>query len=201
MYNETRGLVNKAVSRFKMKRRILNLSISFMAIVSLFAIGYVLAQSFFPSARALNDAEYVLNIVPLEPGKLQVHKIHGRQLFILKPDNKQIKSIKLLDEHVWNKNTSSFIKELGAYVYWGQSTKFGRPLEHHPIDETFSPGWGVDRNWQGGYWHPWDEVSYDYAGRTISSYEFTYNGFNLEYPNLRVPSLKVVGNKLVVSLL
>jgi hypothetical protein len=172
-----------------------------MAIVSLLAIGYVVAQSFFPSARAINEAEYVLNIVPLEPEKLQVHRIHGRQLFVLKPDKRQIESIKLLDDHVWKKEADSFVKELGAYVYWGHSTKFGRPLEHHPIDETLPPGWGIDRNWQGGYWHPWDEVSYDYAGRTIASYEFTYNGFNQAYPNLQVPTLKVVRDKLVVSLL
>ncbi|MES9981634.1 MAG: hypothetical protein ABW107_23220, partial [Candidatus Thiodiazotropha sp. 6PLUC5] len=116
-------------------------------------------------------------------------------------DNEQWDSIKYLNKHVWNKSNDSYIEALGLFIYWGHSTKFGSPLEHHPKNETIPPGWWDDRKWMGGYWHPWDEISYDYAGRAIKTRIHTYNGYNADYPNLQVPKIRPSGTSLVISLL
>jgi hypothetical protein len=115
---------------------ILSKSLLLMTLISLSVLGVVLVQSLAPSERALNEAEYVLKVQSIESGELQIHKIAGRQLFVLKPDKDQLASIDYLDEHVWNNTRNSYLETLGVYIYWGHSTKFGRPLEHQLITET-----------------------------------------------------------------
>jgi hypothetical protein len=170
-----------------------------MTLIMLMAFGHILVNSMSPSARALNNATYVLDLSHMEPGELRVHQISGRQLFTLRPNKAQLSSIDYLDDHVWDKSRASFSKKFGVFIYWGHSTRFNWPLEHHPKDESAPPWWN-DREWMGGFWHPWGEVSYDYAGRTISSPKHTYNGFNAKYPNLKVPVMKTIGETLTISL-
>ena len=51
----------------------------------------------------------------------------------------------------------------------------------------------------GGYFDLMHDPSYDYAGRTIKTYEYTYNGYNVKYPNMKVPKHEFLrdGNLLI----
>jgi hypothetical protein len=60
--------------------------------------------------------------------------------------------------------------------------------------------WEKDALWLGGYWDWVCEVSYDYSGRAIKTYQYTYNGYNWKADNLHSPSVfQKNGAKYVVS--
>lgn len=112
-----------------------------------------------------------------------------------------MRSIAALDGHVWNTAKSSYVKELDAYLYWGTSTGWGCVLEEKPPQESQLKNWNEKAQWLGGFWDPQCEVSYDYAGRTIRTWEFTFNGYTGEFANLIPPKFTLEGGKLIVSLL
>lgn len=185
-----------------MSRRILlgGLTLVFCLGGILAVIG-VLASSLSPSAQTLNEAEVVLPIAPIVSGKVQVFNVRGSPLFLLRPDDQQRQSIAILDAHVVDRNSKAYVAELDAFVYWGVSTNRGCNLEHKIPQDSLLLQWAPDAVWLGGYWNPWCEVSYDYAGRAIDSYEFTFNGYHGRFPNLERPKLKFFGNSVIVQLL
>jgi hypothetical protein len=154
--------------------------------------------SLAPSERARNSATFVLPLPVLEPGRLAILRINERPIFLLRPNEEQTRSIALLDGHVWNASKGNYVRELDAYVYWGTSTKWGCLLQDKPAQDT---GMTKKGEWLGGFWDPACEVSYDYAGRTIKTWEFTFNGYTGEFTNLVQPKFKVEGGNLIVSLL
>lgn len=105
-------------------------------------------------------------------------------------------SLKFLDAHVWRPESKAFVPALGVFLYWGYSTKFGCKLQHIPPGKSTA---AMDRNidWRGGYFDPCHDPSYDYAGRTIKTREFTRNGYNRDHPNLYVPTYAVFSDRTV----
>lgn len=132
----------------------------------------------WPSAKALNDSIIAVPIPPLEPGVIYPLDVAGRTLFVLKPSQEQTAAIRALDLHVWDVSAPGYLPEEGMYAYWGYSPRWGCPLEHHPPQESMLLGWEANAKWLGGYWDNRCEVSYDYAGRAIRTYGFTYNGYS-----------------------
>lgn len=190
-----------AIDPARGRRRVLLGALLFLGIVAMTAVATVLSQSLEPSARAWNDAEFVVTLAPLEEGKLQILHVNQHPLFVLRPDAGQRQSIRELNDHVFDKRHSYFSPELGAYVYWGESTKWGCPLLEKTAADQLVYWPDTERTWLGGYWDPHCEVSYDYAGRTIATYSRAFNGYTGEWPNLQSPHVRVSGQTLTISFL
>lgn len=161
-----------------------------------------LAIPFLGALAPIRESTVDLEFTMLPVGRPVVMDADGFPLIILKPNAEQLANIRALDVHVAEREYSTFRSEIGAFVYWGVSTKrVGCALlEVKPSQPSRLVEWRGDAIWLGGYWDPICEVSYDYAGRAIKSYEFSFNGFVGEYPNLNSPLVvKITGNKLKVS--
>lgn len=171
-----------------------------MATVAMACIGVTLAAIPFAgtlsySERAKSHADVAFDLPKLEAGKVVVLRVDGRPLFVLRPSEDQRKSIAGLDEHVWDARHTAYDAELGAYVYWGLSTRWGCELREKPQGTLRYYENQVKQRWSGGYWDPHCEVSYDYAGRAIRGIGYTFNGYAREVPNLAKPKFRVVGDK------
>ena len=183
------------------RRRVLVSTVSAFALFGVAASAIPFVSSLAPSERAKDYAKFVFQIPKLEPGHLYTLQVNGRLLFILRPDQKQLESISQLESHVWDTTKGAYVNELDAFVYWGMSTRWGCDLQEKPAEDSGLREWSVKAQWLGGYWDPRCEVSYDYAGRALRRWEFSYNGYADELPNLRKPNVKISGRTLVVSLL
>ena len=180
-----------------MQKRQLLTSVVIMLIVVVI-IGY-----FVPFIASLGSNKK--NVVEVQfptliEGQPIILDIGGNPLIVLKPSKEQWSDIRFLDSYVTNKKYKSFNKEIGVFAYWGISTRREvcdltvKPHANSPLRDT------KDAQWFGGYWDPVCEVSYDYAGRSINTYRYSYNGFVGDYPNLEIPSVfEKRGNNLIVS--
>lgn len=161
----------------------------------------MLGNSLAPSARARNGAEVALDLSTLSPGKVEIFHVWGRPLLVLRPNESQRQSIVRLDAHVADRRTDNYVPQLDAYVYWGYATNRGCDIEERPPQASNLRDFMPAAEWLGGYWSPYCDLSYDYAGRMISTYEFTFNGYNLIFPNLSRPKLRFVGSEVIVQML
>ena len=184
------------------RREALKILVVVMSLLGIAAAAYPFFVSLYPSAKAENDSLVVVDIPPLVPGVVYSESVKGVNLFLLKPTKEQRASIKQLDAHVWNPVVNTYNKKLGIYVYWGHSPKWGCPLEDKPPQQSGLMEWDKNAKWLGGYWDNWCEVSYDYSGRAIKTYGYTYNGYTWNQKNLKTPSVFYESNgKLYVSIL
>ena len=170
----------------------------------LFALGlavfsFVFAASMNPTVRAQNNSSVVLKFDEVQPGELKkilVEKF-GRTLFVFRPTPEVLADLNTLDAHVWEPSRQAYNSERGIFVYWGESTKTGVGLEHiaKGAPRLKHPG----HAWLGGYFDLMHDATYDYAGRTIKSFEYTYNGYNGKHPNMKVPKYEFLpdGNLLI----
>jgi hypothetical protein len=169
------------------RKAVLKIGITGLTLVGLIATAYPFMASLAPSERAVNDSIAVITLPPLEPGTVYSTNVNGSVLFLLKPNQEQLEAIKALDAHVWEITSNSYKPELGIYAYWGHSPKWGCSLQHQPPQESRLLEWDENAKWLGGYWDGWCEVSYDYAGRAIKTYRYTYNGYTWYPKSLRTP--------------
>ncbi len=171
-----------------------------MGAVSLGATAYPLVQTLRPSARALDDSIVQLDLPELVSGVVYSLDVHGVPLLLLRPNEAQRAAITELDDKVWDSRSMAYHEALGAYAYWGL-TRYRLVEEHHaePL-----PWERAEMRWLGGYVEsPWGGSSYDYAGRAIKEWRYTYDGFAYSHPvpNLRTPSvLAMEGGRLLVSI-
>lgn len=183
------------------RRNFLVSAIKGLGFLSMVAFTYPFIGSMFPSARALNDSLALIEMPKLEPGIVYSVDVKGMKLFVLKPSEEQVASIKQLDPYVSDKAISSYREDVGAYVYWAYSSRWGCPLEHQPPQAAGFREWVPNAEWLGGYWDWRCEVSYDYAGRAIDSYKYTFNGFTWPGRGLITPTVfEKSGSKYVVSI-
>ncbi len=169
----------------------------FAALVALAA--WVFLRSLAPSGRATNDAEFVVHLEPIIEGKLHVVRVKESPLFVLRPSAAQRAGIAAMDPYVFDKTHSYYSPELKAYVYWGVSTKWGCPLSEKTAEERRALWPDAPNLWLGGYWDSRCEVSYDYAGRTVSDPTRSFNGYAVRWPNLRSPRVQVSGLVSTIS--
>jgi Rieske Fe-S protein len=182
------------------KRRTLKIVTTIAAIFGMASFVYPFVASLKPSAKAESESYITLKLPALETGVVKIIPIKGNNLLLLLPSKEQIQSISILENHVWNK-TKKYDNELGGYVYWGHSTKWGCTLEHKEPQESLLKEWEKDTKWLGGYWDGWCEVSYDYAGRAIKTWKHTYNGYTFQHENLKVPTVfEKSGESYIVSI-
>lgn len=160
-----------------------------MLLIGVFMAAYPFVASLGLSEKAKNNSVISIEVPKLESGKVTTVSVQGLPLIFLKPNINQLKSISLLDAHVWDDNIKSYNKDLDAYIYWGLSTRRVCLLSHHEQQVSQLKEWSVDATWFGGYWDPSCEVSYDYAGRAIKTYEYTFNGYTMKVENLKKPSV------------
>ena len=106
--------------------------------------------------------------------------------FVFKPTPEILEELPLLDDSVFDPEIESYVEELGVFIYWGISTRFGCLLLHAPRGslEHFP-------NWPGGFYDPCHDSSYDYAGRTLSDPNLSYARFVKEVSNLYVPEVSI----------
>lgn len=142
-----------------------------------------------------------LDLTALTPGKVGVFEVWSRPLFVLRPNAAQRQSIAGLDAHVADPRTDNYVPQLDAYVYWGYSTNRGCYLEEKSPQLPPLLDIAPQAQWLGGYWSGDCDASYDYADRTIITYEFTFNGYTAPLPNLSHPKLRIVGNEVIVQML
>lgn len=174
-----------------------------MFLIGIFLSAYPFVASLRLSDKAKNDSVSTIEITELKPGAVYKYDVNGIPLFILKPDEEQTTSLAFLDSHVWEPNVNTFNHEIGAYVYWGVSTKWGCLLAHYDQENgsTMTRWQPSESKWFGGYWDYSCEISYDYAGRAIKTYNYSYNGFNGKYENLHSPSIfRKAKNGYIVSI-
>lgn len=182
------------------KRTILKLLTTGVISGGIVFASYPFLSSMGVSAKARNDDLAVIELPKLSPGQIVKVNVNGQELIFLKPDEEQKEAIRVLNDHVWDSDSAAYRQDVGAYVYWGVSTKWGCPLEHKPEQVSRIIKWDESAKWLGGYWDWQCEVSYDYAGRSIRSYAYSFNGYNAEHPNLASPNIfKESNGKYVVS--
>lgn len=186
-----------------MRKRLLLWTTLLLMLVGFSAALTPFARAFNPNARSRDNATILVDLPPLKTGELQRLQVNGRPLLILRPSAEQWQSIRQMDSHVWDKRMSSWNQELGAFLYWGISTRLGALVVEKPAGQsTLTEFWADSKPapvWLGGYWDPMYDSCYDYAGRTIHDAEYTYNGFNMNVPNLTPAHVELLGaNKLAV---
>ncbi|MDC7824808.1 hypothetical protein PQS90_06590 [Pseudomonas sp. BLCC-B13] len=183
------------------RKTVLSLTVCSIAFIGIIFSAFPFIKSLSIGPKANNASLVSIDIPQLTTGHLKEIEINGLKLYLLKPSKEQAEAIKKLNAHVWDSSINSFNNELGAYVYWGHSTKFGCPLELKPPQESPILQWSQKAEWLGGFWDWRCEVSYDYAGRAIKTYEHTFNGYTAEFPNLENPRiLKKQNGKIIVSI-
>lgn len=182
-----------------MDRKILTRITVVFAAVGLLYFGYVLVRSMNPSDRAIAEAQYKIVLSEIKEGVLTEVDSRGGPLLVFRPSEEQWADIKFMDAHVWDTRHSGYNEEHDLFVYWGISTRFGCELSHLPKGESRIAEWGGV--WLGGYFDHCHDSSYDYAGRTIRTYEYTGSGFTLEVPNLRSPNYEIYNEGLLIKLL
>lgn len=172
-----------------------------LAVIALLAVAYPFIAALSPSARAVNDSLIVVTLPNLEPGVVNSVDVAGNTLFVLMPSEEQLEAIRALDALVSKLSADSYRKDIGAYVYWAHSSKWGCPLEHKTPQDSRIKEWDKDAKWLGGYWDWRCEVSFDYAGRAIKTYQYTFNGYTWDAEGLKTPKVfKKNGDKYVVSI-
>jgi len=180
-----------------MKKAPLKYAALLLAMTGAIAIIYIFAASMRPSARAIADAQYLLDVSTLTPGKPLIFKDLNRPIFVYRPTQEEWNDIKFLDSHVWDRNYGGYETNSGVFVFWGISTHVPCVLVHIPKGKsTLSNVAGV---WLGGYFDPCGDSSYDYAGRTIKTYTYTKNGYNAEVPNLKSPRFKIQNSQMIIN--
>jgi hypothetical protein len=183
------------------RRTALILATVLVCVGGIVSLARLLIGSLGPSAQAFADAEVVLQLSPIIPGEIQAFHVHGRPLFILRPNREQQENLARLDAHVADRHSAAYVPELDAFVYWGISTNRGCDLQHKPPQVSMLLEYNPAAEWLGGFWSGVCELSYDYAGRTISSHEFTFSGYRAPSPNLSKPKLRVSGDVIAVQML
>jgi Rieske Fe-S protein len=172
-----------------------------LGLLGFVAVAYPFITSFRPSARALNDSLVIVELPTLEPGVVYSVDVKGMKMFVLKPTTEQAAAIKQLDPYVSDSSINSYREDIGAYVYWAYSPKWGCPLEHQPPQASGLREWIENAKWLGGYWDWRCEISYDYAGRAINSDKYTFNGYTWSDRGLESPKVfEKSGAKYVVSI-
>ena len=162
------------------------------------AVAFAFTSSLMPSESAKSNADFRVKLSDIKEGKVLLINHPSAPLLILRPNPEQLAAIKALDPHVNAKESNTFYEPVKAFVYWGIDTRFGCGLDHIPPGPSLLSKYSAEAKWLGGYWSVGCEVSYDYSGRVITSYEYTNNGFVGDYKNLQVPHLHVDGDSLVV---
>ena len=171
-----------------------------LTIVGVVATAYPFIAFLNPSAKAENDSLVLVELPRQETGIVQTIDVNGMKLLLLKPSKTQSDAIKKLDPYVSEVPVNTFREDVGAYVYWAYSSKWDCPLKHQPPQASRLRDWSEKAEWLGGYWDWWCEVSYDYSGRAINKYEYTFNGYTWPGKGLRTPAVfKRSGTKYVVS--
>lgn len=184
-----RGVHSTATIRMQ-SRRSLVILLSALSVLSVAAVTWALVQSMNPTERERNKVATLVDIGTIAPGELKVVEVqpYGRKLFLFRPTAEVFEDLGRLNPHVWNPRVTSYDKEHGLFIYWGQSTKYWEDLTHMPKGKSaFGQSIEGGHIWLGGYYDRGHDPSYDYAGRTIKSYEYTFNGYREEHPNLWVP--------------
>ena len=184
------------------RKEALKFAVIGMSLSGIVVAAYPFIASLSPSAKAYNDSLVAIDMPPFVPGVVYSENVKGVNLFLLKPTQEQLASIEQLDTHVWDPAAHTYKPKLGIYVYWGHSSKWGCPLEHKPPQQSALIEWDENAKWLGGYWDNWCEVSYDYSGRAIKTYNYTYNGYTWNQKSLKSPSVFYENHgKLYVSIL
>jgi ubiquinol-cytochrome c reductase iron-sulfur subunit len=179
-----------------MERKLLTRSVIVLSTLGLVITGYVFVSSLSPSERAKAESEHLINITGLMPGELRVVNVNERPLFIHRATKQEHDDLRLLDNHVWNKDYSGYDEKQDIFVFWGLSTRLGCHLTHLPKGKSRFENNGAV--WMGGYFDPCHDSSYDYAGRTIKTIMYTVIGFNAEVPNLKPPRFEASMNHIFV---
>ncbi|EPJ46046.1 MAG: hypothetical protein OFPI_35520 [Osedax symbiont Rs2] len=167
---------------------------------SVYLSGYAL--TFFAKLAKQNTTEKVLVVLPeLAAGEVVTLKINEKLLIMQNPSLQQQTSIRRLTEHVWKADIDTFNTDLKAYVFWANNNDRACPLQHRPKQESLIKHWVKSGKWLGGYWDPECETSYDYSGRSIKTYSYTFNGYRAKQQNLKQPQmLHKSGDQYLISL-
>jgi len=184
-----------------MQKRPLLISVTTTLVALASAAVFAFLSSLSPSERARANAELAIPLKDIPTGAVLQFDMGGRPLFVLRPSEEQWASIRMLDAHVRDSEIRSFFEPSGVFVYWGSSSRRGCPLEHVPPGPSRLLDLSPSARWLGGYWDPICEMSYDYAGRAIATWEYSGNGFVSPYENLASPSVKFFRDSLVISAL
>lgn len=183
------------------KRSVAFFGLAALALVGVMALVGAGAAALRPSDRARANAQIQLPIASLQEGVPLTIRVNYMPLILLRPSQAQLDALARLDEHVWDSSRSAWNEEIGAFVYWAWDTRFGCELRHVPPGESILVKYSEDKEdveWLGGYVSRC-EMAYDFAGRTIRTWQFSYNGFNPELPNLESPSVNRSGSRFFVS--
>lgn len=179
------------------KKSVLKTALATLSLLGLGLLLYPFLASMGPSAAPRTEYVKEIDLTELTEGEVHSYLIGRQQILIMKPTPDQLESLERLNEHVWDKEYASFD---GVFVLVGFSTGKRGPclLKHIPKQKSQLVEYDSRAKWHGGYSDTNCEVSYDYAGRAIKEYMYTYNGFVERLRNLEVPDVKLKSKKLLV---
>jgi hypothetical protein len=183
------------------RRPALALSMVAATMAGLVGVCVLLVRSMRPSARARAEAEIVLPIERLRPGRLLVVEAEDRPIYLFRPTPEQWRDLRRLDAHVWDRSLAAYDADIDAFVYVGLDTARGCRLMEIPPGASVLVRHAPEESssvWLGGYVGDWClRNSYDYAGRAIRSRPYTYNGYDLHSPNLTPVAIVRSGERYV----
>lgn len=174
------------------------------ALFSLFLVATAVpfSKALSPNIAAENNDILIVDMPLLKPGVPVALKAGGRRFFLLSPTAAQLNDLHVMDAHVWHPDYGNWSPDVQMFAYWAESTRFGAILQEKAVDQALRDRFN-DRlqPWHGGYMNEWDDMSYDYAGRTIKDGDYTYYGMGLDFPNMHKVALeKLNDHQLLVHL-
>lgn len=167
------------------RRRALVLSLMLFCAVGGAVVIYLLTASLAPSERARALAGAVTlsldDLAGVAPGNVRQMQAYGWPLFAFRPNEDTWRDLKALDANVWDTTMVGYHEDLGLFLYWAVGTEVPCQLKHFPKGDV---GANFGLRWLGGYYDPCRDPSYDYAGRTIKTLDFTAVRYSRHVPNL-----------------
>ena len=120
-------------------------------------------------------------------------------VILLKPSEQTLENLVLLNDHVWNKDSSSYNSEHNFFIYYGLGTL---PRKNCiTVHQSQEEGSNVEENtWFGGFWEQCGDVNYDYSGRAIKTDRFTIVNSGFKADNLFTPAYEVLsGGRIILK--
>ena len=176
-----------------MAMRLRNLALVCVAVLASNAFASSADKS--PDAAVLNQVNNNLIDTSLtKEGQYSLYTVNSKPLFVYRPSKLDLRNLKIMDSKVWDKTISSYVPQLKIFVYWGDGTRLGCPLQFEPHHNSDTG------TWLGGYYSTCGDLSYDIAGRAIEDFDYAYFGYNGETANLPAPAYRVVDQNRILIL-
>ena len=122
------------------RRALLKLMMAGMLAVATAALAVPFTAALAPTPGSMLESVELIELPELQPGVVHEVRVGRVPLLILRPTQAQQDAIKRLDPYVSDPTIRTYQKELGAYVYWGISSRRLCGLSHQAPNSRDNEG-------------------------------------------------------------